>query len=321
MSALVNDYVLANQQDVQQRFDHISGDVTTFFEILEEATPGITAPVLRLLPDQDRSVVPEVIFYGQQTQPAYKYLSESQLNSFGLAVFLASVRRFNPSFRFMILDDVVNSLDGYKRPQLIRILRIHFKDTQVILLTHDSAWRDRLYKELPGWKRFEFIRFDFGNGPVSGQALETLEQVQKLIDEDRPVLAGQALGPYIEFQLQEICEAFEVEMKYNRRNEYTLDPLLDRLRARVKKKLGPTHGLATALDELYVESGFRNLCAHAKDPAIPLSLEEIQTVLRKWIATESLVRCPDPECHEILRYTEQETFRCGCGRTELTRSI
>ncbi len=264
-------------------------------------------------------MVPEVAFYGQATSPAYKYLSESQLNSFGLAVFLASVRYFNPDFRFIVLDDVVNSLDGYKRPQLIKILKADFSDSQVLVLTHDSAWRDRLYKELPSWKRIEFIRFDFGTGPIQGQALETLERIQKHIDDDQPILAGQALGPYIEFQLQEICEAFEVQRKYNRRNEYTLDPLLDGLRVRVRAKLGGSHKLTVALDNLNAEAGFRNLSAHAKDPAIQLTPQEMNNALQKWSVVETMVRCPRAECFEVLRYTDQGTFRCACGQTELKK--
>jgi len=316
---VVDHFMLASIADVQRRFDLISDAVTRFFEILEANTPGIGKPVLRILLDQDRSVVPEVLFYGQATSPAYRYLSESQLNSFGLSVFLASVRHFNPDFRFVILDDVVNSLDGYKRPQLIKILKTDFQDSQVVLLTHDSVWRDRLYKELPSWKRIEFIRFDFGTGPVQGEALETLERVKKLIEDDQPVLAGQALGPYMEFHLQEICEAFEVEMKYNRRNEYTLDPLLDRLRVRVKSKLGAGHQLTQALDDLSAEAGFRNLSAHAKDPTIQLTPQEMDLVLKKWSAVEGMVRCQRNECYEILRYTDQGTFRCACGQTELKK--
>jgi len=316
---IVDDFVAASIADVQQRFDKVSDEVTRFFEILEAHTPGIGKPVLRLQLDQDRSVVPEVVFYGQATSPAYKYLSESQLNSFGLAVFLASVRYFNPGFRFIILDDVVNSLDGYKRPQLIKILKADFSDSQVLLLTHDAAWRDRLYKELPSWKRIEFIRFDFGTGPVQGQALETLDRIRKFIDDDQPILAGQALGPYMEFQLQEICEAFEVPMKYNRRNEYTLDPLLDGLRVRARAKLGADHRLTVALDDLSGEAGFRNLSAHAKDPAIQLTPQEMSAALQKWSVVEAMVRCQRLECFEILGYTDQGTFRCACGQTQLRK--
>lgn len=318
--AIVNDFVASSIADVERRFSLISNQVTTFFETLEKDTPGIGKPVLKILLDQDRAVVPEVMFHGQRTSPAYKYLSESQLNSFGLAVFLASVRQFNPDFRFVILDDVVNSLDGYKRPQLIKLLKSDFADTQIILLTHDFAWRDRVYKELPSWKRVEFIRFDFGTGPVQGAALETLEEVKQFIHDDKPVRAGQALGPYMEFQLQKICEAFEVELKYNRRNEFTLEPLLDGLRVRVNSKLGSGHRLAKLLGELQVESGFRNLCAHGKDPAIQLTHQEMSAVLDKWVEVERTVRCQHLECFEILHYTDQKSFRCACGKTELKRS-
>jgi hypothetical protein len=319
--ALVEGFITGSSKDVLQRFDQISDTVTKYFETLESRTTGIGRPVLRILLDQDRAVVPEILFHGQTVSPAYRYLSESQLNSFGLAVFLASVRRFNPDFRFLILDDVVNSFDGYKRPELLKLLKADFRDFQVILLTHDRAWRDQLYKHLPEWNRMEFIRLDFGVGPIQGQALETLEQVKELIANDNPKLAGQALGPYMEFYLQDICEAFEVEVKYNRRNEYTLEPLLDRLRIRTRSKLGAEHDLTRRLDALYQDSGFRNLTAHAKNPEIELTPEEMAAVLDKWVAVEQLARCQKKECYEILRYTPAGDFRCPCSQSCLRKPI
>ncbi len=143
-TAVVSRYVSACLIDVQVRFDLISDQMKKCFEMLEKRTPGLGEPRLKLLPDQDRSVVLEVLFRGENIQPAYKYLSESQLNSFGLAVFLASATHFNQECRLLILDDVVNSFDAYKRPLLIDLLKECFEDRQILLMTHDRFWRDNL---------------------------------------------------------------------------------------------------------------------------------------------------------------------------------
>jgi hypothetical protein len=317
-SKLVEHFVDASIKDVTSRFATISDDVTTYFELLEQQTPGITKPALRVLEDQDRSVVLEVQFYGEAIFPAYRYLSESQLSSFGLAVFLASVKRFNPGFPFILLDDVVNSLDGHKRPQLIAILKKHFASHQVLLLTHDSVWRDRVFRELPKWRRVHFKRFEIAIGPIPGDSSSTLTEIEGHITDDRPRLAGQVLGPYMEDVLQDICEAFEVEMKFNRRNEYTLEPLLDRLRIRVQGKLGQSHALSIALVELQELSGFRNLAAHAKNPDIELTPPEMSAVTSKWRFIEESTRCSEAHCEEILKY-HKPSFRCGCGKSTLER--
>jgi hypothetical protein len=316
---LVGDYIEGSLANVQERFDVISTDVSLYFEMLEKFTDGISKPVLRIMVDQDRAVVPEVVFHGQAVSPAYKYLSESQLNSFGLSVFLASVRHFNKLFRFMILDDVVNSLDGHKRPQLLEILRTYFADYQVLLLTHDSSWRDRLVRANPRWKRLNFVRHEHGIGPIVHEGYGTLEEVTKAISDDRPRQAGQSFGPFLEGELQEIAEMFSVELKYNRRNEYTLEPLLDAVRLRVEKKLGREHDLTVLLSALKLHSGFRNLTAHAKNPDIELTTEEMQVVVDIWIKIDKLVRCHEKNCERVLEYRDPG-FRCECGRTVLERA-
>lgn len=315
----VEDYVRDCVADVQARFGQISGDVAVYFAVLEELTPGLASPALRVLEDQDRSVVFEVTLHGHLASPAYKYLSESQLNSFGLAVFLASVRRFNPAFGFMILDDVVNSLDGHKRPQLIKLLKQHFADRQILLLTHDSSWRDRIARELPQWKRLHFQRHDPGVGPVLASPPTSVEAVRDHINQDEAKIAGQMLGPLVEDELQDFAEATEAELKYNRRNEYTLEPLLAGLRRRLESKLKQQHPAAVAAKALAENAGFRNLCAHAKDPAIDITPQEVRLALDAWLALASLLRCPLEACSSVLRWDDPE-FRCECGSTVLRRA-
>lgn len=315
--AVVEDYIQSSIDNVQKRFDVISSDVQTYFEILEEHTEGLGRPELKLLTDQDRAVVLQVEFRGEPIYPAYRYLSESQLNNFGLVVFLASAKYFNQDFKFLILDDVINSFDGYKRPQVIKLLKQEFSDHQVLLMTHDMVWRDRLFEACPTWVKRRFVRLELGIGPVVMEGVTPLAVIEQLIDEDEPVRAGRNMGPFLERQLQELCESFEVLVKYNQRNEYTLDPLLDRFRVRAKDKLGKDHHLCIAVQALQDETGFRNLCAHWKNPDIPITLEEMRAVVDRWKVIEALVRCQS--CSEFLCY-DGKGFVCSCGDTPLTKA-
>jgi len=315
----VDDYIHSSTDNVQKRFDTVSSDVQTYFEILEERTEGLGQPVLKLLPDQDRAVVLQVEFRGEPVYPAYRYLSESQLNSFGLAVFLASAKHFNPDFRFLILDDVINSFDVYKRPQVITLLKQEFSDHQVLLLTHDSVWCDQLSEKCPSWVQYRFIRLEPGSGPVVMEGVSPLEEIERLINEDKPVSAGRDMGPFLERQLQQLCESFGVMVKYNQRNEYTLDPLLDRFCVRVRRKLGTNHKLYKAVKALQEESGFRNICAHWKDPESPITMQEMLAVVEKWKAIDELVRCK--RCHVFLQYDGRSGFVCSsCNITRLQKA-
>lgn len=317
---VTDSYVRSNIADVQDRFQIISRDVQTYFEVLEERTEGLGRPKLKLLTDQDRAVELEVEFLGERIYPAYRYLSESQLNSFGLAVFLASAKHFNQDFKFLILDDVINSFDGYKRPLVLRLLRRELHDHQILLLTHDSVWCDQVYETCPDWVRQRFVRWEPGVGPIVREGILPLEAIKQLIDDDQAVQAGRNMGPFLERQLQEVCEAFGVLVKYNQKNEYTLDPLLDRFRIRVKDKLGNDHDLCTASENLKNESAFRNLCAHWKNPDIQITAQEMASVVEKWSAIDGLVRCTDENCCGYLKYDGSRAFVCECGLTRLERA-
>lgn len=316
--AITDSYITTSNVEIESKFNSISAEVEKYFGILEEHTEGVGRPVLRLQTDQDRAVTLEIEFRGEPISPAYKYLSESQLNSFGLALFLAAARRFNAGFRFLLLDDIVNSFDAYKRPQLVKLLKTEFEDFQFLLLTHDEVWCEQLFANFPQWVRKRITRYDVTTGPIMQDGLCDLEKVEKDLDDDLPSRAGQLLGPMLERELQELCEAFEVSVAYNRRNEYTLKPLLTRLIARVKEKLKATHRLSKALDDLEANSAFRNFCAHWKNPASPLTTPEVREVLRTWKVIIAMVKCSEEKCIGYAKH-DRNTFVCSCRKLKLAK--
>jgi hypothetical protein len=317
--AVVDDYVAASIADVEQRFALISDDVEKFFGILETNTPGIQRPALRLLADQDRAVLLEIEFRGEVISPAYKFLSESQLNSFGLAVFLASVRRFNPAFRFLILDDVVNSFDGQKRPQVIRLLKQEFSEFQIVLLTHDRVWWAQLAEAFKSWSRFHIVRYEPSIGPILTKGRSDIESVEAYLNDDDPRAAGGLLGSFLERRLQEACEAFQVQVAYNQRNEYTLSPLLTRFRVRVAEKLGNAHPVTAAALALESDMTFRNFTAHWKDPDIELTTDELHIVVERWRELDARLTCAQSQCHGYPQYDGSAAFVCDCGALRLNK--
>jgi hypothetical protein len=314
------DFVSSSNRDVSGRFTTISGDVAKYFGILEVSAKTLAKPVLRLVPDQERAVTLEIEFLGEAISPAYKFLSESQLNSFGLGLFLASARHFNSEFKFLILDDIVNSFDGYKRPQVVELLRSEFNDFQLLVMTHDEVWAERLFKAFPSWVRTKFTRFDPEVGPIIGDGLSDLEKIEKDLEDGEANRAGQLLGQLLERELQEICEACEGALAFNRRNEYTLQPLVVGVRERIKEKLKATHPAFLAMKAFEDEVSFRNWCAHWKNPSSPLTTEEIQVVIDKWKGVVNLIQCSDPRCGEYARYDKASDFVCRCRKVVLTKS-
>lgn len=313
-----NDYVGETKNSVQASFDLISSDVVEYFKILEKDCSVIDNPKMKLVSEKDKAVELEIVFGGDPICPAHKILSESQINSFGLSIFLASIKNFNKDFKFIILDDVINSFDAYKRPRVIDLLKEHFPDYQILLLTHDSIWLDRLQRTFPEWIRKHFYGWEYSIGPRVEPGKNSYERIEELVTKDNPVEAGRTFGVYLEWVLQLLCENLEAQVKYNRRNEFTLSELFQAFEQRLKKKLNENHEVVKLILEFSVDTGFRNFCAHWKEPETHYTSEEIKEIVEKWKIIEAKIECD--KCHKFIRYEKvdsHEHLSCSCRKLNL----
>lgn len=319
-SIVVEHYRRENFAFIDGEMRTISEYVTKYFDILE-CGEGAFEDARIELDENGESIKLAAKVHGRDEIPAYSVLSESQLNSFGLAVHLATLKVHNPKLKFLILDDVINSFDAYKRPRLIELLADEFDDFQIILLTHDNVWRDRLYRKFRNWKKLETRPYDARMGTQFNcdlKAYTRICSVKEKINLDRPHEAGALLGPYLEARLQEICELFEAELKYQVANTYTLHILSEAVTKRATKKLGNEHQLVKELNAFSELSFFRNYTAHEKNCIASLSPDEIQDALDVWETIEELVFCSD--CSDWLRYTDKpKGFVCKCTHTRLRK--
>lgn len=313
-----NAYVEETKKSVQDSFDSISSDVAAYFRILERDNDALGEPKIKLSQDNDKAVELEVMFGGEAIIPAYKFLSESQLNSFGLSIFLASAKNFNSHFKFIILDDVINSFDIYKRPKVIDLLSEHFSDYQVLLLTHDSIWYNNLQKSFPSWKRIHFVGWDYSIGPKVKTGKNTYEQIEESLSEDRPTEAGWNFGRYLEGTLQELCENIEAPVKFKRRNEYSLSEMFQAFETRMKKKISSGHSLVVQISDFGIGTGFRNFCDHWKDSETDYTCSEIRDIVQKWRDIENQIECEN--CRKFIRYEKvdnHEHISCPCRELKI----
>ncbi len=174
-------------------------------------------------------------------------------------------------------------------------------------------------RHLPRWKRTEFINYKPGQGPTVRPGMSKLERVEDDLVKDRPESAARELSDHIDNVLQDVCELFEVELKFNRRNEYTMDTLLDRLRVRLSKKLGSDHAVTKDVTALFEANAYRNWVSHCKSPESPIHVDEVREVLDTWKRIEKAVTCQDPACAEVLSWDGKSRFVCGCGAAILEK--
>jgi energy-coupling factor transporter ATP-binding protein EcfA2 len=162
-------------------------------------------------------------FHGKNVNSPKKFLSESHLNALGLCLFLSTVRAFNKSSNFIILDDVISSFDKAHRAMFARLLVEKFSDIQLLILTHESEWYEYLSSLVKGkpWRVFK-SNWTSENGVVlSFTAGELRERIEKKINENDETDLGNLIRQYGERSLKEIAEYLgaPIAFKFNNRNE------------------------------------------------------------------------------------------------------
>lgn len=94
-----------------------------------------------------RRVQIKAISYGKDLISAVSSLSESKLNSLGLCVSIATNLKGNSPFKFLIIDDPIQSWDAEHEIQFIQVIRkLVERGKQVILLSHNKQWIELVRK-------------------------------------------------------------------------------------------------------------------------------------------------------------------------------
>lgn len=310
------------QNEIQTTFNAIQTDVSDCFNLLEGSNPYLKNPEIKLVAGKDKAIELEIEFVTEKIRPAFKFMSESQVNSFGLSIFLSAVKHFNSEFKFIILDDIVNSFDAYKRPKIPQLLASKFSDFQILMLTHDRVFFDTVQQAFQSWNRYRFLNWDFLNGPKLKLAKNYTEAIQELLDDDDPIKAGAALGRYFEWVFGTLSESTRTAVLYKSTGDYTLADFYSPLVANFKKKLkapNKLHKLNKAFDDLDQVTLFRNYCTHWKDESTPFSTAEIRGIFVKWMEIEEMLYCKT--CKTFVDIKEANgivSVKCTCASLNIS---
>jgi len=309
------------QEQIQNTFTAIQIDLNYCYNFLESSNQFLKNPEIKLVTGRDKAVELEIEFADEKISPAYKFMSESQVNSFGLAIFLSAVKYFNSDFKFIILDDVVNSFDSFKRPKVSQLLAARFSDFQVLMLTHDQIFFDTVQRDFPQWNRYKFTSWDYTTGPRCSFSNNYIEEIQKLIDDDDPIGAGQKLGRYLEMIFGIVNQNLKTPIQYKLENVYTLSEFFNPLVKRFKDKLklpNKKHIISNSFLEFEQGTIFRNYCAHYKNEATQFTSDEIDGVFKKWMEIEEQIYCDSCKSYCHLENVDSiEYVRCNCGSLDL----
>ena len=277
---------------------------------------------LKIIPIEDeeelKGITIQFKFNDKEVTPLQKYFSESHLNCYGLAFFLASVKAFNKENEFVILDDIISSFDTNHRKRFADLIFEKFSDYQIILLTHESEWYEYI-KTLAkgrGWL-LNTINWNEENGThIEESSSDIRERIEKNIKNNIETNLGNDIRIYLEHFLKQICYNLEVKVKYlpNDINEKRMAPeMLNALKSKINKH-------SKALIERTSNSNIiGNLLSH--DNKFSSKIGDLKAFWKDILDLENLFLCDDQACNNrIVSFKNfdavNKKIRCSCGKKE-----
>ena len=223
-------------------YDSIQEDVRRFYEALH---PGEGHGNFQMQLDTERRASTELLIdsFGRGDFDPRALSSDGHLDSLGLCIFLAFAKSFAESSKFMVLDDVIMSIDSSHRSRVAALLLNEFSEWQIIITTHDEIWFEEFRRHQQAYKaegKFSNLRitgWSLDEGPLIEGCRSSWEQIEsKLGDADKKG-AGNAGRQYLEWVLRELCITSQTSLPAKRHPRYTADEMLPPLQDRLTKLL------------------------------------------------------------------------------------
>ena len=319
---IYNEFVKKQKEGLESFLQSLSSVINEFYQFMN---PGESFQDIEIIPIEDedelKGITVQYKFYGEVVSPPQKYFSESHVNCYGLAFFLASVKAFNHINKIIVLDDVISSFDSNHRLRFANLLTEKFGDYQIILLTHEKEWFTYI-KELVKRKNWIIHEVKWNNDKgayLEKSPAELRELIQYQIANNIEAQLGNSIRQYLEYTLKRICYELEVKtsFKFNDLNEKRMsDELLNTLKSSINRKSTELTAHLVEIDRVANSAILGNLLSH--DNQFEPKIGDLKAFWADIEILEKLFYCEEKGCKRpiSLKYYDTVTsrVRCKCGK-------
>ncbi|ODT14336.1 MAG: hypothetical protein ABS35_35035 [Kaistia sp. SCN 65-12] len=307
----------ARKAAVQMIADGVAELANKFYEEIHP-NEGIANSTLLVRKGTTGSFDLKTTFHGQVSPPLL-YYSEAHLDTLGLCYFLA-IRKLdveqNQNFRLLLIDDVLHSVDADHRVRLARLLKNHFGEFQIVLVTHDLYFYQRLRDALgSSYKYLSISGWDIERGPQLSDPLTDLDRVVDTASREQrshPDLAA-AGGRFFEWLLKGLTERLEVSVQARFSRDHDIGSLWPALSKKLLKHKGFAATNKVIVDGLNDHTWVRNkIGAHDNDAAAPPTPKEVDSLLDLMRDLYEATHCTT--CNEPVRPEKNDVWRCNCSK-------
>ncbi len=309
---------------INEIYESITGNVNTFYSTLhpKDAHKNIE---LNITSGRRASAELKMESFGSKEDPR-AFASEGHLDSLGLCIFLAFAKRFNGPCNFIVLDDVVTTIDAQHRGRICKLLFEHFKDYQLLITTHDAVWYEQLcahqraFGISGAFKNMEIVRWTLETGPIIEPYKTRWDRIEARIKSGDKSGAANEARRYLEWVLRKVCEAMmaRIILKAGR---YTVSDLLAPAKLRVKDLVKDAEFKEKVLEgfqELEATVIMGNLLSHDNPEAENTSMAEVERFCEAVHELNNTFTCPG--CGTFYKYY-QDLKRIRCSNSRCKKQI
>jgi hypothetical protein len=312
----------ARKEAVQKVADRVADLANTFYGLMHPRE-GIATAKLTVRPATTGSMLLNSTFYDQEAPPL-KYYSESHLDTLGLCFFLA-IRKLEvinyPDFKLLLVDDVLHSVDAEHRARLAELLKVHFADHQIVLVTHDKNFYDRLRATLgSGYNYIVMSNWDIDSGPRLSDPSTDLDRITNLKaregkSHDEIAAAG---GRFFEWALKGLTERLQVAIPARFTFDQDIGSMWPSLAAKLRKHKAFEGAHPGLVEKLNQNAWVRNkLGAHdSSEAASPVTEPEVTEFADGVAALYRSTTCEG--CRTVIQVSkdDRDVWRCGCSKLQ-----
>lgn len=310
----------ARKAAVQNIADSVAGIANSLYEEIHPGE-GIATSKLTVREAASGSIILRSSFHGQEAQPLL-YYSESHLDTLGLCYFLA-IRKLEvataPHFKLLLVDDVLHSVDAEHRGRLAKLLKDHFADHQMILVTHDKHFYDRLRAVLGGdYKYLAITNWDIDAGPRLSDPSTDLDRVtdpaaRQGKSAEELAAAG---GRFFEWMLKGLTERLQVAIQARFRREHDIGSMWPPLASKLTKHKAFTTAHPHLVNDLNENTWVRNkIGAHDNENESSITPKEVNGFVDGLAALYRATTCQSCETM-IQKNIQSDVWRCECSKLQ-----
>ena len=288
------------------------------------------------LEQEDAALNLEVDFYNRGLFPPSAFHSEGHQDSMGLCLYLALVKQLlQDNFTFVVLDDVVMSVDIQHRRQICELFKTKFPDTQFIITTHEQVWYRQMCSQGLVSKKSSvmFRNWTVQDGPLLAESPEVWDEIYDSLEKDDVSTAAFKLRRHLEYTGREIAEPLRAQVIFRGDGNYDLGDLFDPTMSRIKKYLNDAkksahswsnvnleNDLTTFLSDFEAKFQATKIEQWAINPTVHynewenFTKEEFRVVVKAFQDLLNFIRCE--KCNTWLylipQRGEPSALRCDC---------